>query len=81
MNSASSGSKSEGELSFTLVQFSGQVMRAFNKRGTVSEELFHAQVQRIENSKVIQTIEPFIINTFDENEEFKNPATGLTTRL
>ena len=65
---------------FKLVWFDGNrsaALRAFNERGTVPEELFDAQIQRIDESKVVQAIEPFIINTFDKNEKFKNPATIL----
>ena len=53
-------------------------LRAFNKRGDVKEERFHAQISRIENSQVIRRISPLIINTFDSSENFKDPAQVLS---
>ena len=65
---------------FKLIWFDGNrpaARSAFNKRGTVSEELFDAQVWRIENSKVLQIIEPLAVNTFDKNGKFRDPAAIL----
>jgi hypothetical protein len=56
---------------FKLVWFDGNrpaAIRAFIRRGDVSEEALYAQMWKIENSRVIQKIAPLIINTFDENE-------------
>lgn len=62
---------------FKLFWFDGNrpaALRAFQKRKTVSEELFYAQMYRIENLKVIDKIKPVVVNPFDEKEQFKSPG-------
>src|ERR1700730_16146871 len=47
------------EAGFKLIWFDGNrpaALREFRKRGTVPEELFHIQMQRIERSQVIEKI-------------------------
>jgi hypothetical protein len=69
-----------GANGFRLVWFDGNrpaALREFIKRGTVPEELFYAQMWRIENSKVIRQIKPRIVDTFDENGKFKGQAAVL----
>jgi len=59
---------------FKLIWFDGNrvaAREAFIKRGTVSESLLNLQVNRINNSNVIQKIKPIIINTFNFNGDFK----------
>ena len=60
---------------FTLVWFDGNrpaALRVFNRRGTVPEYLFHMQIGRIDNSRVVQDLKPLVIDPFDDNEEFKD---------
>lgn len=59
---------------FTLIWFDGDrdaAFREFMKRGTVSEQAYKIQMLNIETAKVIATIKPKIINTFDKNSKFK----------
>ena len=68
---------------FKLIWFDGNrpsAMRAFRTRGTVSEELLAAQMQRIERSKIVQRLNPLVIDTFDERGEFK-PAAQLLEEI
>jgi hypothetical protein len=61
-------------IGFKLIWFDGNreaARRAFIKRGTVSVDLLDIQIKRINDSQVISIINPIIINTFDENGEFK----------
>ncbi len=53
---------------FTIVWFDGDreaARRAFCKRGDVPENLFDLQLRRITESKVIEYLNPVVINTFD----------------
>jgi hypothetical protein len=62
---------------FKLFWFDGNrtaALKAFRERGTVSEELFDAQMERIEHSRAIEKIDPKIINPFNEDEKFKLPT-------
>jgi len=52
-------------------------LRAFTKRGTVPEILFYRQVYKIEATKIIDTIKPAVIDSFDAQGEFKFPAALL----
>lgn len=64
-------------IGFKLIWFDGNrpaALKAFNKRGTVAEKLFHLQMSRIENSKVTEKISPIIIDTFDEYGKFRRLA-------
>ncbi len=65
---------------FELIWFDGNrraALREFIRRGDVPETLFHIQMYRIEESKVIQHIAPMIIDPFDENEKLKDAAVIL----
>ena len=65
------------EAGFKLIWFDGNrpaALREFRKRGTVPEELFHIQMQRIERSQVIEKINPAVIDSFDARGQFKSPA-------
>jgi hypothetical protein len=65
---------------FKLVWFDGNrpaALREFIKRRTVPEEPFYRQMWGIESSKVIQQIDPLLVNTFDRKGRFKKPATVL----
>lgn len=60
---------------FKLIWFDGNrpaALRAFRKRGTVSEEAFVTQMQRIEKTKIVERLKPTIINPFDANSQFKS---------
>jgi hypothetical protein len=62
---------------FKLIWFDGNrpaALQAFIRRGTVSEMLFYLQMYRIEASKIIETVKPFIIDPFDAQGEFKSTA-------
>jgi hypothetical protein len=62
---------------FKVIWFDGDrpsALRAFQKRGTVSEELFYLQMFRIENSKIGEKLRPTIINSFDNDERFRTTA-------
>jgi adenylate kinase family enzyme len=68
---------------FKLVWFDGDrpsALREFQKRRTVSEELFYLQMFRIENSKIIQQLMPTIVNPFDDDGQFK-PAAELLEEI
>jgi hypothetical protein len=57
-----------------LIWFDGDrpaALREFQKRATVPEELFYAQMFRIETSKVVQRLGPMIINSLDKDGRFK----------
>ncbi len=59
---------------FKLIWFDGDrpsALRQFQKRGTVSEELFYLQMYRIEASKIVEQLKPTIINPFDDDGQFK----------
>jgi adenylate kinase family enzyme len=65
------------EAGFKLIWFDGNrpaALREFRKRGTVPEELFHIQMQRIESSQVIEKINPAVIDSFDASGQFKKAA-------
>jgi hypothetical protein len=60
---------------FKLIWFDGNrraALSAFLKRGTVPEEAFVAQVQRIETTKIVEMLKPIIINPFNEAGQFKS---------
>jgi adenylate kinase family enzyme len=62
---------------FKLIWFDGArpaALREFQKRGTVSEELFYLQMFRIENSRIIDQLRATIVNPFDSNGQFKSAA-------
>ena len=64
---------------FKWIWFDGNrpaALREFQKRGTVQDELFHAQIDRVENSKIVERLRPTIINSFDQDGKFK-PADRL----
>jgi hypothetical protein len=52
-------------------------LRAFIRRGTVPEIAFYAQMYRIESSKIIDTIEPVVIDPFDTQGNFRATASLL----
>jgi hypothetical protein len=59
---------------FKLIWFDGDrpsALRQFQKRGTVSEELFYLQMFRIEDSKIVEQLRPMIVSPFDESGQFK----------
>lgn len=47
--------------------------REFMKRGTVSEKAYRNQMENIETSGVVEKIQPRIINTFDDDGQFRKP--------
>lgn len=60
---------------FSLIWLDGNRVSAFRefiKRGTVSESAFFHQMSNITSSKIIDVIQPKIINPFDEAGEFKS---------
>ena len=62
------------ELGFKLIWFDGNreaARVAFLKRGTVDEPTLDIQMARVEKMN-IQSLNPTIINTFDENGKFQN---------
>lgn len=62
---------------FKLIWFDGDraaALREFRKRGSVSEQLFHAQIERIETGNLSARIKPVVINSFDEKSQFKSTA-------
>jgi hypothetical protein len=68
---------------FNLIWFDGNrpaALSAFRKRGTVAEEAFILQLQRIENTKIVERLKPTIINSFDENSQFK-PAKQILQEI
>jgi hypothetical protein len=68
---------------FKLIWFDGNrpaALRKFQKRATVTEELFYLQMYRIEASRVVDAIKSTIINPFDEREEFR-PASELLEEM
>ena len=52
-------------------------LQAFRGRGTVSEEILGAQMQRIEKTRIVEQLKPTIINPFDIHGEFKPTAALL----
>jgi hypothetical protein len=65
---------------FKLIWFDGNrpaALREFIKRGTVPELLFYLQMYRIEASKIIDTIQPVVIDPFDIQGDFKATAVQL----
>jgi len=68
---------------FKLIWFDGDrtsALREFKKRGTVSVEAFDAQIQRIENAKLVERLKPAVINSFDDRGQFK-PAADLLAEI
>jgi hypothetical protein len=69
------------KLGFKLIWFDGNrpaALRAFIRRGTVPEIAFYAQMYRIEASKIIDAIQPVVIDPFDIQGDFKATAVQLT---
>ena len=65
------------ERGYQLFWFDGNreaALRAFNKRGTVSEQAFQIQIANINSSQVINLIRPTIINTFGKTGKFRSRA-------
>jgi adenylate kinase family enzyme len=63
-------------VSFKLIWFDGNrsaALRAFRKRATVSEEAFHAQMHRIEETKIVERLQPTVINPLNAPGKFKSP--------
>jgi hypothetical protein len=46
-------------------------LREFQKRATVQEIAFYVQMYRIENSRIVERLKPIVINSFDDNAQFK----------
>lgn|SRR5579864_103793 len=68
---------------FKVFWFDGNrpaALREFQKRNTVPEELFYAQMYRIENSRIIAQLKPMTINSFDDEGRFK-PASELLSEM
>ena len=68
---------------FRWIWFDGNrpaALREFRKRGTVPEQLLHLQMERIENSKIVERLRPTIIDPFDKNGKFK-PADRLLDEI
>jgi adenylate kinase family enzyme len=68
---------------FKWIWFDGNrpaALREFQKRGTVAKELFDLQMERIENSRIVERFQPAIINTFDQDGKFK-PADRLLDEI
>lgn len=47
-------------------------LKAFLNRGGFSEEIYYLQMHRIENSKVVDVLNPILINPFNSDYSFKN---------
>jgi hypothetical protein len=65
---------------FKLLWFDGNrpaALRAFISRGTVPEIAFYAQMYRIEASKIIDAIQPVVIDPFDMQGNFKSTTVQL----
>ena len=59
---------------FKMIWFDGNrpaALRAFRRRGTVSEGALVAQMERIERSTIVERLKPTIINSFDDLVHFK----------
>lgn len=58
---------------FKIIWFDGNRVAAFREylKAGRPEEPFYFQMFRIENSKVIERINPLLINTFDESGHFR----------
>ena len=68
---------------FKWIWFDGNrpaALREFRKRGTVPEQLLRLQMDRIENSKIVECLKPIIIDPFDESGKFK-PADRLLDEI
>ena len=62
------------QIGFKLLWFDGNRPAAlweFLKRGDPPEIYFYIQMYKIEHSKIIDRINPSVINTFDELGQFK----------
>ena len=65
---------------FKLIWFDGNrpaALREFIKRGTVPEIAFYAQMYKIEESKIIDTVKPLVVDPFDAHGNFKTTAVQL----
>jgi hypothetical protein len=65
---------------FKLVWFDGNrqaALREFQKRGTVPDHLFHLQMSRVDESRIVERLRPAVIDPFDANERFKPSAALL----
>lgn len=63
------------EAKFKLIWLDGNrpaALAAFRGRGTVPEILFYAQMFRIEQSRVVEQIQPTVLNPFDAKGNFKS---------
>jgi hypothetical protein len=63
-------------VSFKLIWFDGNrsaALGAFRKRATVSEEAFHAQMHRIEETKIVERLQPTVIHPLNARGKFKSP--------
>jgi len=59
---------------FKWIWFDGNrpaALREFQKRATVQEIAFYVQMYRIENSRIVERLKPIVINSFDDNGQFK----------
>lgn len=59
--------------SFKLVWLDGNRLAAFREylKADRPEEPYYLQMYRIETSKVIEILNPLIVNTFDDNGNFR----------
>jgi adenylate kinase family enzyme len=59
---------------FKWIWFDGNrpaALREFQKRATVSERDLHVQMNRIEQSRIVERLKPTVINSFDDRGQFK----------
>ena len=47
-------------------------LREFQKRATVQEIAFYAQMYRIEKSRIVERLKPAVVNSFDNGGQFKS---------
>jgi len=61
------------EIGVKMIWFDGNreaARKAFLDRGTVSEDLFNSQIDKIENADIISTFRPIVFNTFKDDSSF-----------
>ena len=59
---------------FKWIWFDGNrpaALREFQKRATVPEVHFYIQMYKIEQSRIVERLEPTVINSFDDRGQFK----------
>jgi adenylate kinase family enzyme len=59
---------------FKWIWFDGNrpaALREFQKRATVQEIDFYAQMYRIDKSRIVERLRPTVINSFDDRGQFK----------